>query len=402
MKILFLVQAYPRDLHLDKKMGGHLTDFGHTVRYGSIVATARKDTLQFKPDVVVVPEARCEYVRDYVKLVRKWGCRAVIRRTEPGFTKKNPDSDEDKLHCIGNWPYEADLEIVWCEEFADILKANKNVICKNVKAAGGFAFDPYFPPPKKHRTNKPLALFVTLWDYADRRPDYCVPELPFGHPIHAEKYWLCRNGRDKWLEEIQRCVKEYPSWDFAIKVHPAEHPTEYENVFKDTNVKIYHREFACDVLPKASVLIHAGSTMAIEAHLLKIPAIQFANYSNTLVNKISPTVEKVSLKDLKLNESNANTEVIKELEQTFYGKIDGNACKRAAVYINEIKPQKTKVPDVWPVNEFSYETPGTFQRLEWEMGRMDIIQCVGCYNIIYIRPELKLVKCPWCAIALTR
>jgi len=229
-----------------------------------------------------------------------------------------------------------------------------------------------------------------------------VPELPYGHPIHAEKYWICRNGRDKWLEEIKRCVKDYPLWDIAIKVHPAEHPTEYEEVFKDTKVKIYHREFAVDVLPKASVLIHAGSTMALEAHLLKIQAVQFANYADVLINSVSPTVDKVELDKIKLNESNANTKIIKRLEETFYGKIDGHACKRAAVYINEVKPRKTAIPNIWPENEISYETPGTYKRLNWDMGEMDIVQCVGCYNILYIKPELKLMKCPWCAIALAR
>jgi hypothetical protein len=401
MKVLILFQAYPRDGVLDNKIAERLRGYGHDVRIGNIVSSSRSDMIQFEPHVVVIPEARCEYTRDYAQLMRQWDVKTVIRRTEPGYAKDDDRSDMHKQFCIGNWEYYSDLEITWCEDFADILKANNNVLGKNVKAAGAFAFDPYFPRPKKHRTSKPMALFVSIWDYADRRPDYCVPELPYGHPAQSEKYWLCREGRDKWIAEIDRCLKKYPNWNICLKVHPAEHPFEYQRVFGD-RLKIYHTEAAVDVLPHASVLIHAGSTMAVEAHLLGIPAIQFCNFNETLVDKISPRVDSVDLKSIKLNKSNADTKIIKELEETFYGPIDGKACERAADYINEIKPGKPNIPLKWPKPTTTYETPGTFRYLDWQFAPLDVAQCVGCRNLLYMKPDIKLTKCPWCSIALCR
>lgn len=403
MKILTLTQSEPRDEQIDKILNRHLAEMGHTTAATNFVLNGRKGVTKLKPDAVILPEARCEYSRDFCETLNRMGILVIIRRTEPGFSKDDTRSDIHKQFCIGKWKYKAELEITFGEEFADILKENSQVLGKNIAACGGFNFDPYYPLPKREKQKRKVVCFATIWDYADRDPQYCVPELPYGHPLHAENYWACRKGRDMWLAEIVRVRRAYPNWHIVVKIHPAEHPTEYLEKLKDIpGLQVVNAPTAIEVLTKTDLLVHAGSTMAIEAHLMGIPAIQFGQLEDTLVSNISPRVDSVELDKVDLSKSNADINVIKELERTFYGKIDGKACFRAAQEINKLKPKKTNIPDRWPQSERGYETPGISKTLDYRMGITDMVQCVGCKNMAFIRPWQKLLKCPHCALALCR
>ena len=101
------------------------------------------------------------------------------------------------------------------------------------------------------------------------------------------------------------------------------------------------------------MLVHAGSTMAIEMHWLKKPSFQFGDVNSidmpdgnwwqragTPISQVSPffTDTKVmadAIKDAN-DGSNASDKAIQELEAGRYGKMDGNATKRAASLINEL------------------------------------------------------------------
>ena len=276
MKILILTQSEPRDGQIDKKLSKELALLKHQMAVTNFVLNGRKAVTKLKPDAVIIPEARCEYSRDFCEVLNEMGILVIIRRTEPGITKTDKRSEDHKQFCIGKWKYKADLEITFGQDFADILTANSQVLGKNIIACGGFNFDPYYPLPKRESQGRKVVCFATIWDYADRDPQYCVPELPYGHPIHAENYWACRKGRDMWLDEIPRVRRDYPNWHIIVKIHPAEHPTEYLEKFRDIpGLQVINAPTAIDVLTKTDLLVHAGSTMAIEAHLLGMPAIQF-------------------------------------------------------------------------------------------------------------------------------
>jgi hypothetical protein len=434
-------------------MAKYLRSMGHQTWVKGLVGFGRESVIKYKPDAVVLPENRCEYTRDFVENLAGMGILTIVRRTEPGFSKADTRSEVHKDFCVGKWFYYVDLELVWSEEFADILR--DKYYKKNVVACGGFAFDPYYPKPvndicahytgpwsednkcqvginyynaiKGHeygkddwlnylpcvksrkskykckqfkKQKKKTALFASIWDYADRNPTYCVPEIPYGHPIHAENFYKCREGRDIWIAELKRCMKAYPDWNILLKIHPAEHPTEYVQVFGDS-LKIFLHEKASEMLPCADVLIHAGSTMSIEAHLLGIPSYQLGALEDTLIGEVSPRIEKVELDKIELGKSNANLETIKKLEDTFFGKIDGQSCLRAAREINKLKPNKTNIPKRWPQTDRNYETPGVTQYPPWDKIT-DGVQCVGCHNLLHMEPHLSLIKCPYCSLALMR
>lgn len=399
MRILICTQSEPRDGFIDGKIKQHLEKLGHEVKICNFVFNGRREVIDFKPHVVVMPEARCEYSRDFSEQLRYMKIRTVVRRTESGFTEDDPRSEQHKQFCIGNWPYEVDLELVWSDEFADILRNKYHK--DNVVVCGGVVFDVYFPRPPREKQGKKVVLFATIWDYADRRSYYCVPELPVGDPIQRENYRKCRSGRDVWINEIRRVCEKYPDWHVIVKVHPAEHPTEYVQKLGKI-AQVINAPKAVEVLPKTDLLVHAGSTMAVEAHLMGIPAIQFCDLEETLISKVSPHVESVELERVDLTKSNANIKVIEELERRIFGRIDGKGCQRIAEEIDKLKPRKVIVPNEWPEIDRLYETPSVFAECDWHKGQLDAAQCIGCKNMVFIRPHITLFKCPHCSLALCR
>ncbi len=402
MKILILTQLPIRDTPVDELIARHLRKLGHTVwveflirAFGTDNIGGRKAVFKFKPDLVVLPEVRCEYGCDLNEAIRGMGIRTVVRRCEPGYSNDERETISDELASVirGRWPYVVDLELVWHEDFLEAL--NKPF----VKAVGAFPFDLYFLKKKK-RHKKKTVLCAAAWDYADRTPQYSIPEVSLGSPLHAEHYWRCRKGRDLWIKEILKAVEKYPDWHFILKVHPAELPFEYRKVFGD-KVEVIHMTKAVEALTTADVLIHAGSTMAVEAHLWDIPAFRLGGDDNHPLAGVSPEINEIDL-SVELGKSNADTNVIKYLEKTFFGRMDGRACFRAAEEIDKIKPQKTTFPQRWPDSPNNYETPDTCRELTWEKSPMDIVHCPACKNLLYLKPGVKLAKCPWCAVMVQR
>jgi surface carbohydrate biosynthesis protein len=403
LKIAICTQLEYRDRLIDEKIGELLRQKGHTVGIGNFVWYGREFILKAKPDVVVIPEVRCEHTIDFVEAVNDMNIVTVVRRTEPGYSRTDYEkADESHIPTVmGHWPYRVDLEIVWGKEFAEIVKECPLALNKNIKAAGAFTLDYYFPRPEKKSDGKTI-LFASAWDYATRDPEYCIPEMPVGDPSHIPAQKRCREGKDKWIAEIQRFTKKYPDWRVILKTHPGEDSIEYQNIFGN-KVEVIHNEFAFRVLPKADVLIHAGSTMAVEAHLMDIPAFRFCNYiEDSLILDISPEIQEVNLSKVKFGKSNARKSVIKKLEKTFFGKIDGKACQRTAEYIDKLEPRETDIPKTWPPSKRDYTTYGVYKELKFGDGVKDIIQCSCCKKLIFAEPSVKFIKCPHCSIMLTR
>lgn len=399
MKILICTQSEPRDGFIDGKIKEYLEKFGHEVKVCNFVLDGRREVINFKPHVVMMPEARCEYSRDFNEQLQYMKIRTVVRRTEAGFMKDDGVSKEHRQFCVGKWPYTADLEIVWSEEFADILTNEYHK--DNVVACGGFIFDVYFPRPERTRKEKKVVVFATIWDYADRRSYYCVPELPIGDPVQRENYYKCLKGRSVWITEIKRVHEKYPDWDIIVKVHPAEHPTEYMKKLSGI-ARVINVPKAVEVFQYADLLVHAGSTMAVEAHLMGIPSVQFQDLENTLMSRVSPHVRSVELNTIDLTKSNANVDIIKTLEGRIFGKIDGKGCQRITEAVNKLEPRKVNIPDKWPDIDRNYETLSVFTECDWEKGYLDATQCIGCKNMVFIRPHMTIFKCPHCALALCR
>jgi hypothetical protein len=153
------------------------------------------------------------------------------------------------------------------------------------------------------------------------------------------------------------------------------------------------------------VLVHAGSTLGIEAHLCNIPAFSFHGLINQVPGHnyphVSPDFEDAgeligAIKGVELDKSNANLESVKLLEKEFYGTIDGKACERAVEKISSFEIKPTCTPDVWPPDgEKEFYTPGVFKVIEqWT--------CECCHKVSITKPGKDMIKCPWCGIALAK
>ncbi len=414
MNISILTLARQRDKIIDDLLAEELSKHGHTVTVRNFINAGRETITYEKPDVVVVPMPGGQYKLDFIKKCKSWGIQIIVRRGEAGMGIDQFDKldGERQTMILGNWNYQpyVDLELTWGQEFTTIL-ADRGWNPVKRRVCGAFALDPYF----KHESRiapdrRKTILFATGFPTADCKAEYCECGLPETSSYHEEIYDLHRSARDKWIDAINRLVKWFGhDWAFELKVRPGELTKEYLETLSSA-VKVHPVQApSSEVLRDVDILIHSGSTLAVEAHLLDIPSFNFCNVNpDPLLSKVSPVIE--SYEELEFNvsratpgRSNINEDVFHELKTHLYGVIDGKACERAAKHIHEQingKLVRTKIPNVWPKevlyhedkeNIFIEETEGC---MRWD--------CPCCRESYYVKPEIDETKCPYCSMVIKK
>jgi hypothetical protein len=319
-------------------------------------------------------------------------------------------SEDQKTLIVGNWDYSpyVDLELVWGAEFRNVLGEFGHMTVDKILPCGAFAFDPYFAPGfQRNRNRKKTILFATGFSTADSRPEYCETGLPEGSAYHGKLYELHREARDKWLTTIKKLHNEIgDEWLFELKVRPGEMENEYRRELGDT-VKIHpQKASSSDVLRNVDLLIHSGSTMAIEAHLLGIPSFNYHNVNpDPLISGVSHSVETHNelarlIGKVDINKTNIHLAVLRLLEDCLYGTIDGQACRRAAGFIHEHllgKEIKTDIPNTWP-KEALYLTDDV--HLEKQEG--DYRWTCPCCRNVYYAEQVGIRNCPYCNMQIER
>ena len=428
-KISVLTNLPARDKSTDEYLGEELRDLGYEVNVTDFLPKNREHILLYKPNLVVLPEPRCEYTVDFIETVRKWGIKVVIKRCEGGAAHEAwylMEESEQKT-VMGTWPYYCDLEIVWSQAFADLAAEKGHTPKEKLFAAGGFPFDPYFyvkypdPPP-----GRKVLLFAPGWGHADRSRDYNVPEAEPGSSIHSDAFDRHNEGRAKWIKMIREVGKvlEKEGWMTYIRPKVGEIPRAYQDA-AGKYCRLAPPTTTENALWNTDVLIHAGSTMAIEAHLCGIPAFSYCGAINQVKGyqfpQVSPEIDGIddlidAIRKAQFRKSNADMSAIRKLENDFYGKIDGQACKRAAKRIAEIPLEEPNVPFAWPTPDpnKTFYTPNVWRFImQWK--------CECCQNVSFSPPDgvggqgvvtvnstpvesgaAEMIKCPWCGIALAR
>jgi surface carbohydrate biosynthesis protein len=396
-----------RDPITDDCLTVALKEKGHLVWRRNYLDCDRNMVVYIKPNVIIMPEIRCEYSRDFARQCKEWGIQVVVRPCEVGISEQSiPDITEDYRRAIfgENWPTTdfTDLLLCWGPKMRDMFVKHGGVSEEKTAVVGGLAFDQFFLPPcpdKCERTEKKRVMFATGFAYADRNPEYSVPEAKPEDPIHQEMVRIDKEGRHKWLNMIKEFwAKRGEEWEIWVKLHPGEREEVYRAVLRNVV------EF-CPNLPSVRALsyvdcvVHAGSTMAYEAHLLDKPGINLLNVcQDKVVSKISPNVDTIeglvdAIDTLDLTQSNADPSIIHELETDWYGTVDGKASERAAEAIDQLPDNNPQVPDEWPpIKELKYLTPCVLQNVEtWH--------CKGCGSSYNVQGPREMVKCPACGIA---
>ncbi len=402
-----------RDKLVDYSIANKLRDFGHEVNVRSYINGALEAVCYEKPDVIIHPMPGGEYKMEFIKQCKKWGIEVIVRRGEAGIGKEQWDglSDSRKTIMLGNWDYSPyiDLELTWGQEFTDVLAEHGHIPLDKMKVCGAFAFDVYvnnLVEPKIDDRRKTI-LFATGFAGADSREDYTECGLEEGHPYQNELFRLHTSARKKWIEAIKELIRDFSdTFDFEIKVRPGEVTRRYVEAFKDnSNVKVHPQLIqSFDVLNKIDILVHSGSTMAIEAHLLNIPSFNFCNVNpDPLLSKASPMFESYQELEFWLcratpGRSNINTEVLGQLQQHLYGKMDGKACERATGFIHEhIKDKRitTNIPDVWPkTTAYHFDK----ENVHLERAKGDNRWICACCRRVYWTTPMDKCKCPYCGM----
>ena len=365
----------------------------------SVLSHIRNAILTIKPDIVVMPEMRCEYTRDVAKQLHEWGVVVVQKRCEMGITTEFDVDEATRSAVFGNWQIGEyiDLDLVWGPKFADMVAENTNIPESKIKVVGALGFDQYFiPPPPVPLPDGKTVLFAGGFGYADRQAIYAVPEIKVGDPSHILLVSNDRNYRHHFIKLIEAFKERFPDWTVKIRPHGGEGSAAYTAALgKGTDFLANGATVAA--ITGVDAIIHTGSTMAFEAHLMGKPTFNYRNTSlDKLVGAIAPTFQEIDdLLDafavIDVSKSNADLDVVKQLEEGYYGVVDGQAHKRVAEAILALPGKETNYPDVWPKDEVKYLTKGAY---------VDIHQwyCSVCGNVWFGDKARDLLKCPYCGM----
>jgi hypothetical protein len=388
-KILILTASPVRDKHIDNLIAEKLRALGHEVEIAPCLRGGREKVLEFRPDIVLVPPIRNPNSRDFVAELKRFGCAVATRHTEPSCSwqdfKKMPPAARQEI--VGAFPYAVDLELVWSSDEADIL--NRRGLPFQAVPVGAIGLDIYFDSALRDAlTNKPAfwdryklhpgmptVLISSPWGFADSSPDLGTEEI-----LAAQKDAAGRDRHLAMVRALHAALKD--SWNLLMTVHPGVGAAPYQALAKELGIPLDAEHPMLDLLPNVDALIHAGSTAAVSAHLLGVPAFQYGDVNaegsaswwgvgESAISRVSPMAKtpdelvamiRTSSAVGDAIGSNANPATIKELEEGRYGKIDGHATERAIEHIVKLAG---RFQWRWPRSPQDYRQP-TVQRAEGE------------------------------------
>lgn len=424
MRVAIFSMVPQRDWLIDKMIADAVKERGHEVFLRKYLSDDRTAIIVERPDVAVIPVIRCEYTRDLSIRLRQWGVKIVSRRSEAGVSRRQYEKlpRHWQLDHIGRYDYKdlIDMELIWSREFADILIEEKKIRPNQARVIGAITLDPYFKWNLKKNSKKVFTqsraewlkekgldpdkktlYFVTGFVHAERK-EYTLPEAPIGDPIHKELYERDNCIRDLWHKAIEK-ISTFGTLNIIVRPHHGENLAFWANL--NHNVCVTTEGSAGESLYYSDLMVHSGSTMAIEAHLFNKPAIRFGNTAqDELIGRISPHIETVEelvteISKTRYNSSNANISEIKDLEKSFFGPIDGKAHQRAADAICKIKPKETLIPLEWPIEELNDYSSEGVAKID---PRYRIVYCKACKKASQNLTDSKSWRCPHCGIMITK
>lgn len=369
MKILILSASPRRDKYIDMLFQQKLISAGHEVWVRPCLREGRAAVLEIRPDIVILPPIRNPYSRDFAETCKRMNLGVVTRHTEPSCDEadwRRMDKNQQADIC-GRFPYGVDAELVWGSFEASML--NKRGVPYKTYAPGAFVADIYksecirnqlmpkgmfyqkFGFDKKKKT----ILISSPWGFLDSCPD-----LRTDHVVDTDSDTLGRDKYIRMIKELQDGIGD--NRNLLLTLHPGVDCEYYKNALPD--IKIDTETPAMDLLVNSDCLIHGGSTMAIEMHILNKPAYQFSDVNGcgwwqdgeAVISKVSPRVHGVEelLKATKQihSKSNANKDTLKLLEAGRYGIMDGHSIDRSIQVINNVSGSFKMY---WPPSRFNYD-----------------------------------------------
>lgn len=358
-RILILSASPVRDKMIDRLIARKLGELGHDVEIAPCLRGGRDKVLVFKPDICIVPPIRNPNSRDFVADLKRFGCSVVVRHTEPSCSWQDWKrmSEKNRQEILGAYFYDADLELVWSADEADIL-SRRGPRSPRVIPVGAIGLDIYQDDKLKAEVGdygafckrsllqpgKPILLITSPWGFADSSPDLATDDMV--DAVRDEE------GQKQHLAMTRLVVQALrDQWNILMTIHHGVKPEPYIALAQELKVPLDRSTPMFHLLPHCQAVIHAGSTVSVSAHLLNIPTFQYGDVNakdggswwgigESAISRVAPRYETVDALVAALREcpqeSNANPETIRELQEGRYGIMDGKAVDRAVRHIDRL------------------------------------------------------------------
>ena len=431
MNILILSGSPQRDKLIDELLKEELESLGNEVTIRPIPLGARDAIIELKPDILLMPPICNIYSYDTAYEAARWGTAVVVRHVEPGYDRQDMEimAKDWRDMALFKRPANLAMELAWGKIEAGFIKKFTTTSFP-VIPVGAFISDLYTesylsredkeenviskyelnPSKKTILISSPWGLMDIDSDLAGQSSEVCIAD---------------NEAMEKWLAMVCEIKKQLADFNILTTLHPGLlKRKEYKETLEPLGISIDTTSTAVHLLSNCDILVHAGSTMAIEMHWLDKPAFQFGDVNSldmkdgnwwqrvgAPISQVSPFF--IDAKDMGnaiktcSAKSNADTKAIKELEDGRYGKMDGNATKRAAMLINELSG---KCEIKWPVSNNATDTPYTIKNIN---EYYSTVRCSVCdepffmtnKNILKINKDMPSPPmrffCPVCGAALT-
>jgi len=407
-KILILSASPMRDKIIDEMIAEKLKGMGNEVKVAPMLRAGRQAVLEYQPDICVVPPIRNVYARDFAEELKRFRIGVVSRHTEPScdWPDYKAMNQRQKIQILGVFQYVVDKELVWSADEADIL--NRRLSMFQTIAIGAVTCDPFFRQDiiKRERNRKKFntkykfsgkkknLLIGAPWGFADSAPDLQINE--------TEDAQKDTKARDRHLDMVCRVHKALGNkWNILMSIHPGVIEEPYKKVADKLGVPLDAESPSFYLKVNVDAIVHAGSTMAIGAHLLGIPAYQFGDVNakdvnnwwgmpKAMISKVSPYCKSVKALIERLRgykpRTNANLDTLKNLEKGRYGLMDGKATERVAMIINRIQGKFTPC---WPRSPHDYTQPLLWRNLEKGVNK---VPCKVCGGPMFVVQKVWLDK----------
>jgi len=386
-RILLFVVKKQRDLFIDLILRYWLEELEYEVIMRSLDDMPENSILELLPDAIIWGAKTTRYQMQLARFAADRNIFSIVRREETSSYKNwNAMNPTRKSWLLGLWEYShlVDLELFFSEEFAEMIAMYGHMPGEGCKAVGAMCMDPYFIPninkifPNRDdfckkldiTAHKKIMLFASRFGYADRgNSEVAIPEA-FGKlglsadsvPEVTRIIDLDTSGRKLWLDCIKQLYNNRKDeWQFILKVHPGEKKDEYVKYFRENNlhIPVVLEGHMVEMLNYIDLLIHATSTTALEAHLLNIPSISLCDddLGESPLVTLSPVAKTFDefdhlVSNTKLGCSNADIRNVTQLENEFYGKMDGKACQRASQHIDQLLASVDTIPFRYPNDRY--------------------------------------------------
>lgn len=375
-KILILSGSPQRDKLIDELLKKELDSLGNEVVIRQTPLGARESVIELKPDILLIPPICNIYSYDTACEAARWGISVVVRHVEPGYDRQDMDSmgAEWRSQELFTRPENLAMELTWGNVESDYIRKFSRGAYP-VMPVGAFVSDlytaEYLSTPDKEEDivnkhgldpSKKTILVSSPWGLLDMDSDLAGQS--------SDVLMGDEEAMDKWLKMVGKLKTELTEFNILATLHPGLLKRKEYEILGPMGIPVDTDSTAVHLLSRCDILIHAGSTMAIEMHWLGKPSFQFGDVNSldmidgnwwqragTPISKVSPFC--MDAKELAVSirackpESNADIDTIKDLEQGRYGNMDGNAARRAAVLINELSG---KCEIKWPMSQKAIDT----------------------------------------------